>query len=162
MGPLVSGEHLTAVIEAIDTARRQGASAAAGGTRLTDEGRERGHFLAPTVLTDVAPDMDVWSREVFAPVVSVASASSFDDAIDSVNDSTYGLSSGIFTTDLAVAHAFIDRVDTGQVAVNLPTGGWDIHMPFGGFKESGSPFKENGTEGLRFYSRIKSVAMRHA
>ena len=60
----------------------------------------------------------------------------------------------------AAAFRFIDEVDTGQVSVNQPTSGWDIHQPFGGFKESGSPFKEQGLEALRFYTRVKTVAVR--
>jgi len=64
--------------------------------------------------------------------------------------------------DLSRAHEFIDRAETGQVAVNLPTSGWDVHHPFGGFRESGSAFKEQGAPGLRFYTRIKTAAVRYA
>ncbi len=62
----------------------------------------------------------------------------------------------------SAAQAFIDRVDTGQVSVNLPTAGWDVHQPFGGFGDSGSPFKEQGASGMRFYTRLKTAAVRHA
>ena len=57
---------------------------------------------------------------------------------------------------------FTDRAEAGQVSVNLPTSGWDVHHPFGGFRESGSPFKEQGGPGLRFYTRIKTAAVRFA
>jgi len=55
---------------------------------------------------------------------------------------------------------FVDQANVGQVAVNLPTSGWDVHQPFGGFGDSGSAFKEQGASGLRFYSRIKTAAVR--
>jgi aldehyde dehydrogenase (NAD+) len=66
----------------------------------------------------------------------------------------------VFTKDLGQAFAFINSVDTGQVSVNQPTTGWDIHHPFGGFKDSGSPFKEQGLEALSFYTRVKTAAIR--
>jgi acyl-CoA reductase-like NAD-dependent aldehyde dehydrogenase len=85
-----------------------------------------------------------------------------EQAIEAVNDSTYGLSSAVFTRSLASAYRFIEGVDTGQVSVNQPTSGWDVHQPFGGFKESGSAFKEQGSEALHFYTRIKTAAIRIA
>jgi len=97
---------------------------------------------------------------VFGPVLAVRRVADFDEAVAAVNDSDYGLSAALFTGNLRHAHRFIDAADTGQVAINLPTSGWDVHQPFGGFKESGSPFKEQGLEGLRFYTRVKMAAIR--
>lgn len=77
-----------------------------------------------------------------------------------MNVSSYGLSAAIFTESLGDATVFTDRVDAGQISVNLPTTGWDIHHPFGGFKGSGSGYKEQGTEVLNFYTRVKTVAIR--
>jgi len=106
--------------------------------------------------------MTVAQEEIFGPVVAVMEAADVDAAIDIVNGTRYGLSAAVVTRSLEAAHAFARGVDTGCVAVNLPTVGWDVHVPFGGFKESGSPFKEHGIEGLQFYQRVKSVAMRVA
>jgi aldehyde dehydrogenase (NAD+) len=103
--------------------------------------------------------MAIWREEVFGPVVSVLPVSSLDDAVAAVNDSPYGLSAAVFTRDLAAAYRFIEQVDAGQVAVNLSTAGWDVHIPFGGFKDSGSPFKEQGAEALQFSTRVKTVAL---
>jgi acyl-CoA reductase-like NAD-dependent aldehyde dehydrogenase len=83
-----------------------------------------------------------------------------EEAIEAVNDSVYGLSSAVFTKDLGSAFRFVEAVDTGQVSVNQPTSGWDVHHPFGGFKDSGSAFKEQGLEALNFYSRVKTAAIR--
>ena len=84
----------------------------------------------------------------------------FDDAVRLANDAQYSLSAAVFTRDIGLAHKFIDLAEAGQVSVNLPTSGWDVHHPFGGFRESGSPFKEQGAPGLCFYTRIKTAAVR--
>jgi len=110
----------------------------------------------------VSPKMEVAQEEIFGPVVAVMEADDVQAAIDLVNGTRYGLSASLVTRSLAAAHAFARGVETGCVAVNLPTVGWDVHTPFGGFKESGSAFKEHGIEGLQFYTRVKSVAMRVA
>jgi aldehyde dehydrogenase (NAD+) len=84
----------------------------------------------------------------------------FDEALEAVNDSSYGLSAAIFTQNLANAMEFVARADAGQVSVNQPTTGWDIHHPFGGFKDSGSGYKEQGEVALEFYTRTKAAAIR--
>ena len=84
----------------------------------------------------------------------------FDDAVRLANDTDYGLAAAVFTTSLSAANRFIERSETGQVSVNLPTAGWDVHHPFGGFRDSGSAFKVQGAPGIRFYTRIKTAAVR--
>jgi acyl-CoA reductase-like NAD-dependent aldehyde dehydrogenase len=118
-----------------------------------------GNFVAPTFLM-VDRENSLWKEEVFGPILGMIEVDSIDEAIDAVNHSPYGLSSAVFTGSLQQAYAFIDGVDTGQVSVNQPTSGWDIHQPFGGFKDSGSPFKEQGLDALRFYTRVKTAAIR--
>jgi alpha-ketoglutaric semialdehyde dehydrogenase len=115
--------------------------------------------VEPT-LVSVTPEHALWRDEVFGPVLAVTTARDFDEAVSRANDTAYGLSAAVFTTTLTKANQFIDRSETGQVSVNLPTAGWDVHHPFGGFRESGSAFKEQGAPGLRFYSRIKTAAVR--
>jgi acyl-CoA reductase-like NAD-dependent aldehyde dehydrogenase len=159
VGPLVTQGHLESVCAAVDRATADGAQLLSGGSRLRGGDHDRGHFMQPTVIGDVTPAMPVWREEIFGPVVGVVRTSSFEDGVALVNDSRYGLAASVFTRDLSWAHRFAQEVDAGQIAVNLPTMGWDVHVPFGGFKESGSPFKEHGTEGLNFYTRVKSVAV---
>jgi acyl-CoA reductase-like NAD-dependent aldehyde dehydrogenase len=118
-----------------------------------------GSFVAPTFLM-VDRENSLWKEEIFGPILGMVEVGTIDEAIEAVNDSPYGLSSAVFTGSLKQAYAFIDGVDTGQVSVNQPTSGWDIHQPFGGFKDSGSPFKEQGLDAVRFYSRVKTAAIR--
>lgn len=160
MGPLVSAQQQKEVLTHVERAKAEGATVAAGGYAPSEGEFEHGCYVAPTVLTDVQPDMAIWRDEVFGPVAAVRVVDGFDEAVAAVNDSVYGLAAGVFTTSLEHAHEFAARVDAGQVAVNLPTPGWDVHMPFGGFGDSGSPFKEQGAEALRFYTRVKTVAVR--
>jgi len=159
MGPVINARHARDVINHIDLAREAGAVVAVGGGRPEGPDLEHGSFVRPTVITEVTPDMALWREEVFGPVVAVQAVDTFDEAVDAVNDSPFGLAAGIFTKSLARAHEFIDRVEVGHVSVNLPTSGWDVHMPFGGTKDSGSEFREQGLDVLQFYTRGKTASI---
>ena len=138
----------------------RGPECSTGGAAPPDPELARGSYVQPTVLADVAPAMAIWREEVFGPVIAVREVADLAEAIAAANDSAYGLSAALFTRSLSSAAQFAAEVDAGQVAINLPTSGWDVHQPFGGFRESGSAFKEQGLEGLRFYTRVKTVATR--
>jgi len=160
MGPLVSKPHQEEVLSHIARARSEGAGVLTGGGAPAEPALARGCYVAPTVLGGVTPGMSIWRDEAFGPVVAVREAAGLEEAIAAVNDSAYGLSAALFTRSLGSASRFSAAVDVGQVAINLPTSGWDVHQPFGGFRQSGSAFKEQGLEGLRFYTRVKTVATR--
>lgn len=160
VGPLVGPAHRDEVLTHIGRAREQGARIVTGGGAPADPALAGGCYVEPTVIADVVPEMAIWREEVFGPVVAMRRVGGLEEAIEAVNDSIYGLSAAVFTTSLANSARFVDAVDVGQVGVNLPTSGWDVHHPFGGFGESGSAFKEQGLEGLRFYTRVKTVALR--
>ena len=117
--------------------------------------------MEPT-LVSVKPGQSLRCDEVFGPVMAVRPAAGYDEAAGLANDCDYGLSAAVFTTSLGRAYEFIDRAETGQVSVNLPTSGWNVHHPFRGFRDSGSPFKEQGAPGLRFCTRLKTAAVRFA
>jgi acyl-CoA reductase-like NAD-dependent aldehyde dehydrogenase len=159
MGPVVSAEHRADVLGDIERALSDGARAVAGAGLPGDPRLEHGCFVEPTVLTEVRPEAAIWRDEVFGPVLAVREVDGFDEAVAAANDSRYGLSAAVFTRSLESALRFADLADVGQVGVNLPTSGWDVHMPFGGFRASGSPFKEQGLDALRFYTRTKTVAI---
>ena len=161
MGPLVEKAHLEKVLGYVDSGKAEGARLLFGGVRLADGPLAHGYFVSPAVFVDVSEDMRIWREEIFGPVLAVCKVRSLDDAIATVNASEYGLSASIFTRDMGAAHAFTSRVEAGNIGVNLPTSGWDVHMPFGGFKMSGSGEKEHGLEGLRFYTRTKTIAVRY-
>jgi acyl-CoA reductase-like NAD-dependent aldehyde dehydrogenase len=161
LGPLATAGHRDSVIGHVEKARAEGASVLTGGGRPSAAALEHGCYVEPAIVS-VDPRHSLWRDEVFGPVVAVCEASGFDEAVKLANDSQYGLSAAVFTRDLRLANEFISRAEAGQVSVNLPTSGWDVHHPFGGFRDSGSPFKEQGSPGLRFYTRIKTAAVRFA
>jgi acyl-CoA reductase-like NAD-dependent aldehyde dehydrogenase len=155
VGPLVSRAQQRSVVAHIDLAVKQGAVVELGGGEVPGPGCH----VEPTVLTGVTADMDVWREEVFGPVLAVRVVDGLDEAITAVNDTRYGLAAAVFTDSLAAAHRFLAEVDCGQIAVNTTTSGWDVHQPFGGFRDSGSPFKEQGPEAMRFYTKVKTFAI---
>jgi alpha-ketoglutaric semialdehyde dehydrogenase len=161
MGPLSYAAHRDGVLGHIERARGEGAAVIAGGGRPSSDALAYGCYVEPTLMS-VTPQQSLWRDEVFGPVLAVTTADGFDDAVRLANDTAYGLAAAVFTSSLTSANKYIDMAEAGQVAVNLPTAGWDVHHPFGGFRESGSAFKEQGSPGLRFYTRIKTSAVRFA
>jgi len=159
MGPLSYAGHRDRVLEHIERARSEGAEVLSGGGKPADADLTYGCYVEPTLIS-VTPEQALWRDEVFGPVLAITTANGFDHAIKLANDTIYGLAAAVFTTSLTSANRFVQLAEAGQVAVNLPTAGWDVHHPFGGFHESGSPFKEQGAPGLRFYTRIKTSAVR--
>ncbi|MGI8392305.1 aldehyde dehydrogenase family protein [Leucobacter sp. W1038] len=159
VGPLVSAGQRDTVVGFVERAEQAGGVIRAQGI-VADGLRHAGFFVSPTLLTNVSNSAELWTDEVFGPVIATRTFETLDEAIGQVNASTYGLSAAIFTESLASSTKFTNQVNAGQVSVNLPTSGWDIHHPFGGFKDSGSGYKEQGTEVLNFYTRVKTVAVR--
>lgn len=161
MGPVVNERHLHEVLRDLEAAVAAEATVITGGERLVGKELDRGCFVAPTVLTCRRTSDALWQEEIFGPVLAVYRAHSEEEAHAAMLDTRYGLSAAVFTNRLDAANRFIDKMDTGQVAVNLSTAGWDVHLPFGGFRDSGSAFKEQGEQALQFYTRVKTVAMKH-
>jgi aldehyde dehydrogenase (NAD+) len=160
MGPVVSRSHQAEVLGHLERARADGATVVVGGSVPDTPGLARGCYVQPTLLTGVTPAMPIWRDEVFGPAIVLVEVDGPEAAVGAVNDSGYGLSAAVFTSSLSAATYFEEHAEAGQLAVNLPTSGWDVHHPFGGFGDSGSAFKEQGLEGLRFYTRVKTVAVR--
>ena len=160
MGPVISEQRLQTLLEALSRGAAEGAAIMHGGDRVSEGDLSRGFFLTPTIVSDVAAESELWRDELFGPVLSVRPVDGIDDAIQAVNDSPYGLSASIFTRDIEAAFRFADEVDAGCIAVNLPTVGWDVHVPFGGFGHSGSSVKEQGEQAVDFYTRLKSIAVK--
>ena len=130
LGPLSSAAAADRLQEQIDRAVAQGATLTTGGTR-------EGAYIAPTVLTDVTSDMDVYGEELFGPAGVVYRAADEDDAVRIANDTAFGLGSYVFTTDAEQAERVADRIDAGMVYVNLVLAD-SPELPFGGIKRSGT------------------------
>ncbi|MCW3002523.1 MAG: aldehyde dehydrogenase family protein [Conexibacter sp.] len=157
VGPLASVAQRDTVGGYLQLARQEGAEFAAGGV-ASPAGDDC--FVAPTVLTGVAPTSDLVREEIFGPVLVVTEIEDFDAAIAAANDTEFGLSSAIFTRDLGKAMAFIRRTQSGVVHVNRETAGVEPHVPFGGVKGSSSMNREQGKAARQFFTTTKTVYIR--
>jgi phenylacetaldehyde dehydrogenase len=155
MGPVVSAQQLERVAGYVRAGQQQGAEMIAGEQTLPS----KGYFVRPTVLSNVTPDMTVMRDEIFGPVVCALRFGDEDlDAIARVaNDTSYGLSAYIWTSNVSVAHKLASRIKAGSISVNGGAG-MDFTMPFGGFKQSGLG-REHGREGVEAYTETKTISI---
>jgi len=159
MGPVISSSAQSSIIAGIDTARKQGATVLAGGGGYSNGGLARGHFVAPTIVELTQP-ADIWTEELFGPVLAVRRAGGADEAFALANDSTFGLSAAVFTQDLTRALQAVDCVDVGVLHINSESAGADPHVPFGGAKRSGLGPKEQGGAAREFFTHTTTVYLR--
>ncbi|MFC7142706.1 aldehyde dehydrogenase family protein [Halosimplex aquaticum] len=158
MAPHVTQSELESTLEYVDVAANEGATHKTGGERPEGDEYENGYYVTPAVFTDVERDMRIFQEEVFGPVLAVTEVEDFDEAIEAANDSQFGLSSSVVTTDLEEAHEFIERTEAGVAKVNEKTTGLELHVPFGGKKDSSTnTYREQGDAGLDFFTEIKTV-----
>lgn len=154
MGPLASHAARAGVADQVADALGKGAVAVTGGTPLPGPGA----YFSPTVLTGVTPDMRAWREEIFGPVAVVHRVSDIAEAIRLANDSPYGLSASVHSSDPAVALAVVDQLEVGMVYVNeAPSTAADL--PFGGIKRSGYG-RELGKLGILEFANRKLVKVR--
>jgi len=158
MGPHVSQGELDSTLEYVDVGVNEGATLETGGERLEGDGYDDGYFVTPAVFTDVDPEMRLFQEEVFGPVLAVTEVESFDEGIEAANNSEFGLSSSVVTDDLDEAHEFVERTEAGVAKVNEKTTGLELHVPFGGLKDSSTnTYREQGDAGLDFFTQLKTV-----
>jgi aldehyde dehydrogenase (NAD+) len=158
MGPQVSRDELESTLEYVDVGRTEGATLVTGGERLDGGEHEDGHFVSPAVFADVESDMRIAREEIFGPVLAVVEVSDFEESVAVANDSDYGLSASIVTQDLSEANEFVDRIESGVAKVNEKTTGLELHVPFGGYKDSSTnTYREQGDAAIDFFTATKTV-----
>ncbi|MCD6249990.1 MAG: aldehyde dehydrogenase family protein [candidate division Zixibacteria bacterium] len=160
MGPCVNQDQLDTVLSYIEIGKNEdGARLVTGGERLTGGAYNKGYFVQPTIFADVTQKMRIWKEEIFGPVLSIGTFSTFEEAIEMANDTPYGLSAAIFTSDIKKAYIAMRDVNTGLFYVNAPTIGAETHLPFGGTKETGNGHREAATAALDVFSEWKSISV---
>ncbi|MBY7666748.1 MULTISPECIES: betaine-aldehyde dehydrogenase [Vibrio] len=155
IGALISKPHLNKVLTAIEQAKTSQATLLTGGYQVTDNGLDKGNFVAPTVFIDCTDDMPHVQQEIFGPVMSVLKFSDEDEVIARANGTQYGLAAGVFTQNLSRAHRVIHQLQAGICWINT-WGDSPAEMPVGGYKHSGIG-RENGIETLKHYTQTKSI-----
>ncbi len=161
MGPVITAAARDRIVGLIGTGEEQGATLAVDGRGLRVPGHERGFFVGPTVIDHVTRAMDVYTEEIFGPVLSVVRADSVDEAIALINANPYGNGTAIFTSSGEAARRFQRGVDVGMIGINVPIPVPMAYYSFGGWKDSlfgQSPV--HGPEGVAFHTRAKVVTSR--
>lgn len=155
IGPVVSAAQLKQNLEYLRIGEAEGARLVQGGAQL--ESATGGHYMAPALFVDTAPEMRINHEEIFGPIASVTRVADLDEALEVANGVAFGLSAGICTRSLKASSEFKRRVKAGMVMVNLPTAGVDYHVPFGGRKASSYGPREQGSYAREFYTIVKTA-----
>jgi malonate-semialdehyde dehydrogenase (acetylating) / methylmalonate-semialdehyde dehydrogenase len=161
MGPLVTRQHLDRVRSYVDLGIEEGAKLVVDGRGLKLQGYENGFFLGGCLFDAVTPEMRIYKEEIFGPVLSIVRSPDFDHATKLVNDHEYGNGVAIFTRDGDAAREFSNRIQIGMVGINVPIPVPMAFHSFGGWKRSlFGDMAVHGPEGVRFYTRLKTMTAR--
>jgi len=155
VGPVASEDQLRTVLEYIEVGKKE-AKLVCGGKRAVGPGLDRGFFIEPTIF-EAKHGTRISKEEIFGPVLAVIKVKDFDEAVKVANDVEYGLSSSIYTRDVNRAFKAIEQLDVGITYINAPTIGAEVHLPFGGTKNTGNGGREAGTTAIDEFTEIKTV-----
>ncbi len=162
MGPVISAKAKHFILDMIETGVKEGATLALDGRGLEVPGCEKGHFIGPTVFTDVKPGMEIHNTEIFGPVPVILKADSLDEAIGIINDHQYGNGASIYTQNGYYARKFKLEVECGMIGINVGIPAPVAYLPFGGMKESQyADIKAQGKAVIDFFTENKIVTERY-
>ena len=156
VGPVSSAEQERKVLDYIQIGKEEGAKLLCGGKKITGGLYDRGFFVEPTIF-EARHGMKITKEEIFGPVLCMIKIRSYEEAIAVANDVEYGLSSSIYTQNVNLAFRAMQDLQAGVTYINAPTIGAEVHLPFGGIKNTGNGAREAGTEAIREFTEIKSV-----
>ncbi|KGA42869.1 methylmalonate-semialdehyde dehydrogenase [Pectobacterium odoriferum] len=161
MGPVISAPHRAKIADYIQSGVDQGATLRIDGRMLSVQGHPQGYFIGPTLFDNVTPEMKIYQEEIFGPVLSVVRVPDYQTAVTLINNHEYGNGTAIFTRDGETARQFCEEVQAGMVGVNVPIPVPMAFHSFGGWKRSiFGPLNVHGSDGVRFYTRMKTVTSR--
>ena len=161
MGPVITAQHKAKICDFISEGETQGASLLVDGRSLTIDGYEAGYFVGPTLFDNVSPEMTIYQEEIFGPVLAIVRVPNYQSALELINRNEYGNGTAIFTRDGETAREFSENVLAGMVGVNVPIPVPMAFHSFGGWKRSiFGPLNMHGSDGVRFYTRMKTVTSR--
>ncbi len=155
VGPVINESAMKKILEYIEIGKGEGADLIAGGARDTQAGA--GWFVQPTLFDNVKSTMRIAQEEIFGPVTALIPVGSFEEAIQVANGIQFGLSTAIYTKNVNQAFTALRDLDSGLCYVNAPTIGAEVHLPFGGTKDTGNGHRDAGTTALDVFSEWKSL-----
>jgi aldehyde dehydrogenase (NAD+) len=156
VGPLINAAAVDKVDSYVGIGRGEG-ELISGGARARSGDLANGHFFEPTIFAGVRPMDRIGQEEIFGPVLSIIPVGDYGEAMLALNQTRYGLSSSVFTSDVNTAFRAMRDFETGIVYVNAGTTGAEVHLPFGGWKETGNGHREAGHVALDTYTEWKSI-----
>jgi malonate-semialdehyde dehydrogenase (acetylating)/methylmalonate-semialdehyde dehydrogenase len=160
-GPVVTSAAKQNILGLVESGVNQGAKLVVDGRGFSLQGYEDGFFVGPHLFDNVTPDMDIYKKEIFGPVLSTVRASSYEEAIKLAMDHEYGNGTAIFTRDGDTARDFASRINIGMVGINVPIPVPLAYHTFGGWKKSVfGDLNQHGPDAFRFYTRIKTITSR--
>jgi malonate-semialdehyde dehydrogenase (acetylating)/methylmalonate-semialdehyde dehydrogenase len=160
-GPLVTAAHRQKVKDYIEMGVKEGAELIVDGRGFKMQGYDKGFYMGGSLFDRVTPNMKTYQEEIFGPVLQIARAKDFDEAISLPSNHAYGNGVAIFTRDGDAAREFAARVNVGMVGINIPIPVPLAYHTFGGWKRSAfGDVNQHGTEGVRFWTKIKTVTQR--
>lgn len=157
VGPVVNRTALERIARYVEIGIKEGAKLLCGGQIAKDGDLAKGFFFQPTIFEGVTPQMTIFREEIFGPVLAVTKARDFDEALALANDTTYGLSSSLYTNDVFKAHRAMDEIEAGITYINSGTIGAEVHLPFGGVKHTGNGGRESGWTAIEEYTEWKTI-----
>jgi malonate-semialdehyde dehydrogenase (acetylating) / methylmalonate-semialdehyde dehydrogenase len=161
MGPLISLEHKEKVINYITQGENEGADLLIDGRNINIQGYEKGFFVGPTLFDKVKSNMSIYKEEIFGPVLSIVRVNTYEEALNLVNTHQYGNGTSIYTSDGEISRHFTTNCKIGMVGVNVPIPVPMAFHSFGGWKQSlFGGHAMHGDEGVRFYTKLKTVTSR--
>lgn len=161
IGPAVDEGALKTILDYIEIGKQEAGAPVVGGNRLTGGAYDKGYYVEPTIFAGVTENMRIAQEEIFGPVLAVQKASSFEDAMRLANNSQFGLSASVQTTNISRVYEFIYGMEAGLLTVNLPSAGVEYQLPFGGTKDSSFGPKEQGPAAFDFYTDYKTIYLKY-
>jgi len=161
MGPVISKEHKEKIENYISIGEKEGAKLILDGRNYKIQGYENGYFLGPTLFDNVSKEMKIYKEEIFGPVLSVVRAKNYEESLKLVNDHAFGNGTSIYTSDGEASRHFTTNCQIGMVGINVPIPVPMAFHSFGGWKQSlFGDHSMHGIEGVRFYTKLKTVTSR--
>jgi malonate-semialdehyde dehydrogenase (acetylating)/methylmalonate-semialdehyde dehydrogenase len=162
MGPVISAKAKKFILDMIETGIKEGATLALDGRDIAIKGCEKGHFIGPTVFTDVKPGMEIHKTEIFGPVVVILKVDTLDEALDIIHNHQYGHGASIYTQNGYFARKFKLEADCGMIGVNVGIPAPVAVLPLGGRKASHwADVKCQGREIINFFTDSKIITERY-